>query len=240
MARANHHLAWPCRLIIVGGSCSGKTYLVRKMILRRDLGVPKANLNIIVASPVEASLQQDIWKDLSVRGYSVTGWRLGKSGLPKIEPDKKKTLLIIDDVDHINEIRRGREWLLDLFGTESHHSDISVILIAHHLRIGCPAIRASADAVIICTLPEAQLKQTFKDLGLNAQEERLAEHALTDPDGMLPGAVPGEYAPLYNHVVVWRRPMFVLEGDRAVAAPTLFQLPRKVSQRSELTPLSPG
>jgi len=240
----------------VGGSCSGKTFLVRQMILRKDLGVAKKCLRIIVTSPVEASLQQKIWKDLALRGYDIRRVQLGKTQLGpssdvvqrQRDKDAKKTLLIVDDVDHVTEIRKGREWLMDLFGTESHHSDISVILIAHHLRIGCPAIRASADAVVICSLPPFHLKQVIKELGLDVEEEDAVSRALADPEGApLSGAACGDatagdsYTPLFNHVVVWRRPLFLLGGKKgspvATQAPTLYRMPRLVSERPELTPI---
>jgi hypothetical protein len=214
------------------------------MILRNDFHVNKKDLQIIVTSPVLSSLQQPIWKDLKRRRYDIVGIHLDKKAMDVIPKNKKKKLLIIDDVDHVTEIKKGREWLLDLFGTESHHSDITIVLIAHHLKIGCPAIRSSADAVILCSLPIPQLKQTMKDLCLESDEEEKVINTLSDPIGA-PDSSEKKYIQLFNHAVVWRKPLFIIksymdngaEKKESVRGPSIYTFPRKITDKPVMTPI---
>lgn len=225
-------LTWPCRLVVVGGSCSGKSTLVRNLIISRCLGVDKKDLNIIVASPILASLKQRLWKDLLHRDFKIRCHLLGRHSTkptPTVsslkDTARPKLLLVVDDLDQITDIPGGKGWLMDVFGTESHHADMSVILISHHLRIGVPAVMTSADAVVICSMPTYMLSQTCNALGLTSEEVSKANRTLCDPSGLLArSAVNGsKYRPAFNHVVVWRKPLFVKAADGALEpAPTLF------------------
>ncbi len=231
---------WPSRIVIVGGSSIGKTYLVWQMILRNNFGgAKKKDLEIVVTSPVEASVDQQLWQDLKYRGYDIKGGVI-KKALPKVVLDlaksggpdlrlnfvkskPKRKLLIIDDIDHISHIPRGREWLLNLFGTESHHSNISVVLIAHHLNIGCPAIKNSSDAIILTGLPPSDLKKVCAFLGMSEKEEETTRVALSNVEGVAgEDADSKEFIPLYNHVVAWRKPLYSVSAKKAEPAPTLF------------------
>ena len=229
-------------MIIVGSSNSGKTYLVRQMILRRDFCAKKSELEIIVLSPVEASVKQIIWKDLAARGYSVKGIHCTRGGGFTLPPlGKKKRLIVADDVDHIADMRfqsqrddkprNGREWLLDLFGTESHHTNISVVLICHHLSIGCPTIRNSTDAVVVTSLPPARLHGVCKDLGVDGPTESKILKALADDRGRLPSERGGKFIVLYNHVVIFQTQRYRRSCDGGVLerAPTLFRFGYNVS-----------
>lgn len=231
-------IPWPSRLIVVGASGSGKMFLVRQMILRGDLGVKKKGSEIIIASPVMSSLSQDIWKDLAYRGYNIWGVHL-KMGFPVFpkRAENIKRLLIVDDIDHVQELKGGRGWLLDLFGTESHHSDISVVLISHHLRIGCPAILSSATAVILCSMPAPHLRETMKIMCLEDSEKEDVIRALSSHSGAPHDAGP-EPTRLFNHVVVWRLPMFIVEQNSTKTAPVLYSLRRRLTDvcKKTLTP----
>lgn len=236
---------WPCRLVFVGGSGSGKTTLVRQMILRGDFNAKKKEIQILVASPVTASLQQPIWGDLKSRGYDISAVSLKGQPLTSARPagqpkPGKKFLLVIDDIDHINEIKGGRAWLLDLFGVESHHSNMSVVLIAHHLRIGCPAIMASATAVILCSLPSTQVKDICKMLSMTSEEETTIVKALEDPEGA-PEDSKGP-CQLFNHVVVWRTPLFEVVDGASKKITSLYKMPRKLTPETyklpTLTPIN--
>jgi len=233
-------LSWPCRIIIVGGSGTGKTYLVRTLLLRGDLGTRKRQLDIVLITPQKSSMEQDIWKDLGSRGYKINKV-LCQRGRPAPDMDKlfgpvseRKRLLIIDDVDHAAGLRftgglSGREWLMDLFGTESHHSNVSVILICHHLKIGCPAIKNSADGIIITGLPRHDLHSLCKDLLLSETNEESIANELANPRGVVGS---GKYVTPYNNVFVLYKPKFMSpnSGDKQLEpVPILWRFDNKVS-----------
>ncbi len=226
----------------MGGSHTGKTFLVRNMIFRQDFDATKKELEIIAASPIQASLDQPIWKDLKVRGFDVKATFIPKTGIPDSITAKttKKKLIILDDVDHIADIKNGRAWLLNLFGTESHHSNISVVLITHHLRFGSPAIINSANAVIVTGLAPNYLDDAFKTLGLTKDEQDVAREALSDPAGKIK-TENNSYVSLFNHVVVWMHPLYEIKKvdgvETSVPEPRLYKYPRDASRALPLQPI---
>lgn len=242
-------LEWPTRHVFVGGSGSGKTSLLRQMILRGDHGVPKEALVVLVASPLLSSLLQSAWKDLSARGYQIELAQIGKAGFgvvdERIEALKGTTwklLIVIDDIDHVRGIRGGREWLLDVFGTESHHSNVSIALVAHHLQFGTPGVLNSASAVIICGLPDDKLEKVMKDLGLSPKDKVSVRKALSNSEGKESTTGKRSYAiRLFNHVVVLTDPLYIdsKESPTLERAPRLYQFPRSVLDEPEMKVWTP-
>ncbi len=240
-------LGWPSRLIIVGGSHTGKTYLVRNMVLRQDYGPSKRELEIIVASPTQASLDQQIWKDLKARGFNLTKILIPRTGFPaaitaKPAPNKKK-LIILDDVDQVTEMKGGRTFLLDLFGTESHHSNISVTFITHHLKFGSPAIINSTTAVIITGLIPSYLKDAAKTLGLTSEELVTVEDVLADPAGRDASKKDNErFVGLFNHIVVWMQPLHEIKKvagvETSIQESRLYTFPRTIEKSLPLQPVT--
>ena len=170
-------LPYPLRMLVIGSSETGKTFLVRKMLLRGDLG-PKNDLEILVFAPCESSRQQPIYKDLVRRGWNITIF----SSLRKAVESKRilpRRLLIVDDVDGPAAGKGVMQEATRVFTTESHHANYSCIMISHHLRTGSPILRGSAPFVLLTAAPSAQLLATLKDLDAPADRiPRVIEYLL--------------------------------------------------------------
>jgi len=248
-------LPWPCRIIIVGGSETGKTYLVRTLLLRGDFGARKKEIDVVVITPQQASLEQNIWTDLCYRGFRIkkTLCRRGhpapiiKDLFPPPAPGLRR-LLIIDDVDQASELRfangvRGREWLMDLFGTESHHSNIGVILICHHLNIGCPAIKKSAGGVVITGLPIADIHSLCKSLALSPSEEDEILKEMSNVSGLVSTtrcSHSPKYVSLYNNVYISQKLSFLPPSsgtNHLIPAPTIWKFDNRISGVKGLIPI---
>lgn len=198
-SRTHKDLPYPLRMLVIGASHTGKTFLIRKMIMRGDLG-DKADTTYSIFSPVKASLYQPIWQDLKRRGYRVGRHDKFDDALTAF-PKSGRRVLIIDDVDNLTS--RGHR-LVDtvntMFTVESHHSDVSVIMISHQFKTGAPAARDSAEFVILTANPLQPLQDLCKQLGIGGQTtERITNHLLQ------PEASDG-WGRCFNHMIVARIP----------------------------------
>lgn len=193
----------PTRMLLVGGSGTGKTQLVRDMLLGDAFSVKrpgKKTLELVVASPLRASLDQPIWAELERKGWMIRRLHLKQgTAVPPASPGRHR-VYIIDDLDHVGGIsvetpdglQKGKEWLQNVFGTESHHSSASVVLISHKLKFGVPAALNSSEWVCITGLPEHALRATCADLHTTDEEAAEIHQLLSDPNGLC-----GER--LFNH-----------------------------------------
>jgi len=246
------YIDWPVRMIVIGGSSTGKTSLLRTAILRGEFG-RRPELNIIVMSPSEQSLQQVIWTDLESRGFSIQRIACDMRSKVREQPlfqarapseDKRRRLVIIDDADQVGSMhvpistplgrtsQNGKQFITELFGTESHHTDTGCIVVSHKLNIGVPAIRNSANHVVLTALSPDELKRVVKNYALSPIEistirrahENPAQIAECAPTGRF--CIPSGECRNYNHVVLLTSPMV---DSRGVPLPRIWRFGDKAS-----------
>lgn len=112
-------------LVLSGATRSGKSTFVKNMILNKKLFSTYPDEIIIYYQSNPKQYQEIIDKAPAVVKLV--------EGIPasfNVDPHKK-TLLYLDDTT--NSIKRNIDSLTDLFCIDSHHSNISVILITHNI-----------------------------------------------------------------------------------------------------------
>lgn len=188
-------LPYPLRMLVIGASQTGKTFLIRKMILRGDFG-SRDKLNIAIYSPVPSSLTQDAWRDIESRGWKITMHK-------NLNIGNDCGLLILDDVDNLASAGVLKK-VQTLFTVESHHSNLSVLMISHRLKTGSPAARESCPFVILTAAPEMSLKALCKELAVPDEiASQIVKHLLTSTADQ---REKNPWAFCYNHVILSRAP----------------------------------
>lgn len=155
----------PTRIIIIGASETGKSELVKNLIRRGVFG-EKKKLEIYVFSPTAVSLNQPLWQNLSKHNHLDVKYVLLHSKTP-CPPNPRRgieRLVIYDDLDYVMNLPL---WVSERFTTSSHHLNENVVCISHKLKIGSTCIRNCCLWVVITYAPEASLRNTCKELGLN-------------------------------------------------------------------------
>lgn len=195
-------LPYPLRMLIVGASHTGKTFLVRKMLMRGDLGLKK-ELEVCVYSPSAASRQQPIWKDLRRRGWRLQVFPtvLGAVTSPRALPHR---LLILDDVDGPTTGKGALQAASEVFTTESHHSNSSCIMISHRLKTGSPALRDSVPYVVLTAAPRTRIRVILKDLDIEVDEEKVADYLLETDNPVDSDDLIGRLC--HRHIILSRSP----------------------------------
>lgn len=218
-------LITPCKIIIVGASHTGKTFLVRHMIVRGDFG-NKRDMVIVVASPSQTSLDQRIWTDLAKRGFKIIKINCAKQRPVMEQTELMKTfkhkLWVVDDVDNIKVARDG--WIRDLFTLESHHSGYNVVMISHKLNSGCPEARDSADYIILTRSPN--IDRTIDGLYKSARDKDECEKIIKSNLGYgkpISCDSSGDYNRAYEHIVIMRLQLFDSKG---MEWPHFYKIPK--------------
>lgn len=204
-APARLELPYPLRMHVIGATGTGKTLLIRRMILREDFG-PKERLDIMVFSPVPASLRQAAWDDLQARGWSLTLLDTFPDNPCPSNPNRL-AILIIDDVDNLRLAATKPKTGLPLadrvdrlFCVESHHSDLSVVMISHKFHTGAAAARDSADFVLLTPNRGEALAKLCKELNLSREDAgAVCRHLLTSTSA-------SGWAQCFNHMLICQRP----------------------------------
>jgi len=219
-------------MIVIGGTHTGKTSLLRLGLLRGEFG-SRPSLEVVVMSPAKMSLEQPIWKDLERRGFNIL--RILCNGTvpdAPFDPDPpsagRRRLIIIDDVDLMSVFKvpikgggfqRGKPFLTNLFAVDSHHANMGCILVSHQIKIGAPCLCENADYILLTTLAPAQFTAVKKTLELSQSEvaQIKLEHAA--PEGIVAAQPTGRYelpSPdthrCYNHVVILKQQLVGKDG----------------------------
>lgn len=184
----------PTRICIIGASSTGKTELVKRMILRGDFGTKK-ELEVMVYSPSDITLIQRVWKSLEDRKIKVIKVKLDKTtGQPDNPTRGIKRLIIFDDLDTAKVIP---QWVVERFTIASHHLNEAVICISHKVRIGVVEIRSSARWIILTSAPEKTLRDTCENIGCNYDD---ITTILSNPENIVEVSK-GQYSS-FNHVAI--------------------------------------
>lgn len=156
----------PTRICIVGSSSTGKTELVKKMILRCDFG-NKKDLEVLLYAPSDITLNQKCWKTLEKKKINIKKSFLSKDTPRPKDKTTKERLVIFDDVDDAISLPK---WVRERFTIASHHLNESVICISHRLKIGVMEIRNCADWIVLTASPEPMIIETCKSLGIDSDK----------------------------------------------------------------------
>jgi hypothetical protein len=219
-------IEFPTRICIIGASSTGKTELIKRMILRGDFGT-KRELEVMVLSPSPITLEQKVWKALESKGIRFTKIMLDKSTPPPPNPARGiKRLIIFDDLDTAKVIP---QWVVERFTIASHHLNESVVCISHKVRIGVVEIRSSARWIILTAAPERILKDTCENMGCNYDD---INKLLSDPKH-IHEISEGQYGS-FNHVAI--RQAYCVDKD-GNPAPKYFQV-NNLTDTHTLRPLS--
>ena len=194
----------PSRILVIGSSHTGKTFLVAKMFMRLDFGNPR-NIQINVVSPTQQSLNQPLWNGLENEGFMINKSVYTNFAKPNFRPDPDRQIVwVIDDLDNI---RSGpNNWISKLFTTESHHDNCTVIMISHKLNAGCPEARDSAEYVILTAASDVMLDRTMNGLGMRRDEKAVVINQLRNPAGFV--ADDTGCLRCFNHVLVMEKMLF--------------------------------
>lgn len=234
-------------MIAIGATGTGKTSLIRLAILRGEFG-KRINLELIIMSPVEASVNQPIWKDLEDKGFKLRRIVCDKR-VRNQQPFMANTtpgirqLVIIDDVDLTSLMRvtsvaggtmitqTGLAFLTNLFAVESHHADMGCILISHGIKIGAPCICENADYMLLTSLAPSGFAKVKKVLELTPVEISKINAEHSNPEGFVVeqniepyDTSSGQYR-CFNHAVVVTRRMF--EDQQPI--PRIWKFGKKAS-----------
>jgi len=145
-----------CRIIVIGASESGKTFLIYTMIMKGMFGNKD---KIIIMAKNKQTFEQDLYKELKrKKGVIFKEDPKGKSMPTFLSEKDGKILLILDDYDSFYP------WTEDLFSVVSHHSDISVIVISHGYKTGNKKIRTSTEYIILTNSPDNDLFSFVDDI----------------------------------------------------------------------------
>ena len=203
----------PTRICIIGASSTGKTELIKRMILRGDFG-KKKEVEIMVFSPSGITLEQKVWKSLEEKGIRIIKIPLDKSTPPPTNAaDGIKRLMIFDDLDTAKVIP---QWVVERFTIASHHLNESVVCISHKVRIGVVEIRSSARWIILTAAPEKILRDTCDNIGCLYSD---INSILSDPAN-IHEISKGQYGS-FNHVAIRQSYCVDKEGN---PAPKYFQV----------------
>lgn len=184
----------PTRICIIGASSTGKTELVKRMILRGDFGT-KRELEILVYSPSDITLIQKVWKSLEDRKIKLFKHHLDKNTQQPANPGRGiKRLIIFDDLDTAKVIP---QWVVERFTIASHHLNEAVICISHKVRIGVVEIRSSARWIILTAAPEKTLRDTCENIGCNYDD---VTRILNNPENIVEVSK-GQFSS-FNHVAI--------------------------------------
>jgi len=249
-------LTWPVRMITIGATGTGKTSLLRLALLRGEFG-KRTSLELTIMSPVEASVNQWIWKDLEEKGFILRRIICDKQVRDQapfraeLKPGIRQ-LVIIDDVDLVSLMRvhvavkggicvqTGMAFLTNLFAVESHHADMGCILVSHGIKIGAPCICENADYILLTSLAPSGFAKVKKVLELTPNEISQITHEHTDPSGFVVESPTEQYDfsngdqyKCFNHVVVVLRQVF--EHDQK-PIPRIWKFGKKVSSPGGLNP----
>jgi hypothetical protein len=206
-------IEFPTRICIIGASSTGKTELIKRMILRGDFGT-KRELEVVVLSPSPITLEQKVWKSLEEKGI-----RFQKIMLNKMTPPPEtaargiKRLMIFDDLDTAKVIP---QWVVERFTIASHHLNESVVCISHKVRIGVVEIRSSARWIILTAAPERILRDTCENMGCNYED---INKILSDPKN-IHEISQGQFGS-FNHVAI--RQAYCVDKN-GKPAPKYFQV----------------
>ena len=197
------YLELPTRICIVGASSTGKTELIKRMIMRGDFG-SKGELEVMLFSPSEITLDQRCWRLLQEKNIRLSTNHLTKMTQPPCNPDEGvRRVIIFDDLDDAVVLPK---WIVERFTIASHHLNESIICISHRLKIGVVEIRSSANWIILTAAPDSSLRETCKSLGA---EFDVVKGLLSNPTNLVESS-PGQFKS-YNHVVV--RQSFCVDGE---------------------------
>jgi len=206
-------LELPTRICLIGASSTGKTELIKKMILRCDFG-RKSELEVLLYSPSEITLNQKCWNLLKEKGIAFEARHLTKrTEAPANPAEGIKRVIIFDDLDDAVVLPK---WLVERFTVASHHLNESVVCISHKLRIGVVEIRSSANWIILTAAPEGTLKDTCKGVGADYD---FVCSCLSNPSRLVESS-PGQCKP-YNHVVI--RQSYCVDGE-GKASPKYYEV----------------
>ena len=122
----------PFTCMIAGPTQSGKTTIIKKIISQCSSGLFDMSPDIIIYC---YSQWQDAYEDIKNSGLDKAIERIPVEfikGLPDIEifNPSKKTLLILDDLMTVSGKDKA---VLDIFTTDSHHQNISVIFVTQNI-----------------------------------------------------------------------------------------------------------
>lgn len=197
------YLELPTRICIIGASTTGKTELIKKMILRTDFGCKK-DLEVLLYSPSNITMNQKCWKLLEIKKIKFSKHHLVKTTKPPPDPVKGvRRVIIFDDLDDAIVLPK---WIVERFTIASHHLNESVVCISHRLKIGVVEIRSSANWIILTASPDSTLRETCKYLG--ADFEKVSKW-LSNPDNLVESS-PGQFKS-FNHVAI--RQSFCVDGE---------------------------
>ena len=196
-------LELPTRICLIGASSTGKTELIKRMILRCDFG-RKNELEVLLYSPSEITLNQKCWNLLKDKNIKLESHHLTKFTKPPVNPEiGVRRIIIFDDLDDAVVLPK---WIVERFTIASHHLNESIICISHRLKIGVVEIRSSANWIILTAAPESSLRDTCKTLGADYE---FVNNCLSNPTNLVESS-PGQFRS-YNHVVV--RQSFCVDGE---------------------------
>lgn len=219
-------LEFPTRICIIGASTTGKTELVKRLILRSDFG-RKAELEVMVYAPSPITLEQKVWKELEAKGIKIIKEKLDKSTKAPGKPGKNiKRLIIFDDLDDAKYIPM---WVTERFTIASHHLNESVICISHKVRIGVVEIRSSARWIILTSAPEKILRDTCEHVGCNYDD---IVRVLSNPEN-IHEISKGQYGS-FNHIAI--RQAFCVD-KYGKPAPIYYQV-NKLTDVDALSPIT--
>ena len=195
----------PTRMCIIGASSTGKSELVKKMILRGVFGTKK-ELEIYIYATTQITLNQVCWKSLEKKyKISVKFVYLDKNTKPPPDPIcNVKRLIIFDDLDYVSHLPK---WIIERFTIASHHLNESVICISHRLKIGVVEVRTSALWIVLTAAPNSMLRETCKNLGC---DYTTILRFLSDKKGIVESS-PGQFKS-YNSIFI--NQSFTLDEDK--------------------------
>jgi hypothetical protein len=214
------YLELPTRICLIGASSTGKTELIKKMIMRCDFG-SKKELEILLYSPSEITLDQKCWNLIKNKNIKFIANHLTKSTNAPDKPEEGiKRIIIFDDLDDAVVLPK---WIVERFTVASHHLNESIVCISHRLKIGVVEIRSSANWIILTAAPESSLRDTCKNLGADYD---MINKYLSNCTNLVESS-PGQWKS-YNHVVI--RQSFCVDGD-GKPSPKYYEINRLTEPR---------
>ena len=157
----------PFTCMIAGPSQSGKTTIIKKIIDQCDNGLIGPPPNVIVYC---FSRWQNAYEDIKMSRtahFNISSYAKATisfiEGLPDIDnfDPSKRTLLILDDL----MAQCGKDpRILDIFTTDSHHRNISVIFVTQNIfsqEKNCRTISLNSQYIILTNNPRDRLQLTI-------------------------------------------------------------------------------
>ena len=154
----------PFTCMIAGPTQSGKTTLLKKIISQCDNGLLEPPPNEIVYC---FSRWQEAYDDIKMSRAKLAHFNLSSNapinfiqGLPDFDnfDSTKRTLLILDDL--MSQCGKDSR-ILDIFTTDSHHRNISVIFVTQNIfsqEKNCRTISLNSQYIILTNNPRDRLQ----------------------------------------------------------------------------------